>query len=53
MHEAQVNMRKADILHKRAKGTAQLVRQNNFRPVCECADTPASLQTYLTMKMRR
>jgi hypothetical protein len=25
MHEAQVNLKKADILHKRAQGTAQLV----------------------------
>lgn len=26
MHEVQVNLKKADILHKRAQGTAQLVR---------------------------
>jgi hypothetical protein len=26
MHEAQVNLKKANILHKRAQGTAQLVR---------------------------
>jgi hypothetical protein len=26
MHEAQVNLKKADVLHKRAQGTAQLVR---------------------------
>jgi hypothetical protein len=26
MHEAQVNLKKADTLHKRAQGTAQLVR---------------------------
>ena len=25
MHEAQVNLKKADVLHKRAQGTAQLV----------------------------
>jgi hypothetical protein len=25
MHEAQVNLKKAEVLHKRAKGTAQLV----------------------------
>jgi len=33
MHEAQVNLKKADILHKRAQGTAQLVSTHNLRRV--------------------
>jgi hypothetical protein len=34
MHEAQVNLKKADVLHKRAQGTAQLVR--DLKRLCSC-----------------
>lgn len=30
MHEAEVNLKKADVLHKRAQGTAQLVRSTSL-----------------------
>jgi hypothetical protein len=30
MHEVQVNLKKADVLHKRAQGTAQLVETPSF-----------------------
>lgn len=30
MHEAQVNLKKVDVLHKRAQGTAQLVETPSF-----------------------
>jgi len=30
LHEAQVNLKKADVLHKRAQGTAQLVNTPSF-----------------------
>ena len=33
MHEAQVNLKKVDVLYKRAQGTAQLVRAIALKPL--------------------
>lgn len=33
MHEAEVNLKKADVLHKRAQGTAQLVKLYSLQRV--------------------
>jgi len=53
MHEAQVNIKKAEILHKRAQGTAQLVSLCHWGNHLEVTLITLSSRIYLTMRMLR
>jgi hypothetical protein len=53
MHEAQVNLKKADVLHKRAQDTAQLVETPSFIWGDALYNSNNSCPTCLIMWMRR
>jgi hypothetical protein len=53
MHEAQVNLKKADVLHKRAQGTAQLVETPCFIWSDALYNSNNSCPSCLIMRMRR